>query len=203
MTPRNRSLLAIALFVPLAAILLATFACLPAPVGDPEQSKVDDTLVGAYRGMPTNADDKSSILVLLRPWDSHTYLLDFMQVDKKDDKEERQMSHFKAWLTTLGGKTFITAEEKDDLKFVLGDDGSKPVWVVMRLDKIATGIEARMVNVDSEFIKGLTKREELEAAIKAHATDQALYNDTITFKKLGKEDQAFIDDVLSKFNSHQ
>jgi hypothetical protein len=203
MTPKNRSLLAVALFVPLAAILLATVACLPAPVGDPEQSKVDETLVGAYRGVPANADDKSSILVLLRPWDAHTYLLDYMQVDMKDGKEERQLTQFKAWLTTLGGKTFITAEPKDDLKFVLGDDGSKPYWAVLRLDKTAVGLEARLVNVDSDFMKGLTKREEIEAAIKAHATDQALYADPITFKKLSKDDQAFIDDVLSKFNTHK
>jgi hypothetical protein len=203
MTARTRSFLAMGLFLPLAAVLLATFACLPVPIGDPEQSKVDESLVGAYRGMPKDAGDKAAILVFVRPWDSRTYFLEYLQVDAKDGKEDRQISHFKAWLTTMGGKTFITAEPKDDMKLVLGDDGNKPFWAVLRLDKVAAGLEARMINVDSEFIKGLTKREEIEAAIKAHVSDQALYNEPIMFKKLGKEDQPFIDEVMGKFNTHK
>jgi hypothetical protein len=202
MAPKNRTYLAIALFVPLAAILLATFACLPAPVGDPEQAKVDDALVGAYRAVPKEADNKSSVLAILRPWDGRTYLLEYYMVDKKDDKEERQVTHFKAWLTTLGGKTFICAEPKEDFKF-LGDDGDKPFWVVMRLEKTATGLDAMLVNPDSEYVKGMTKREELEGAIKAHASDQALYGETMNFKKLTKEDQPFIDEVLTRFNTHK
>ena len=74
-------------------------------------------------------------------------------------------------------------------------------WVVLRIDKTGTGLEARMVSPDSEFTKGLTKREELEAAIKAHVSDKALYADNaLICRKLGKEDQKLVEETRNKVN---
>ena len=201
MKSSTRTLLGIGLFIPLAAALLATFACLPAPVGEPGKSSIDPGLTGIYRVVPTDPADKTVGMAFLRPWDDHAYLLEYANAGPKDGKESRQMQHFKAWLTTIADKTFLTAEPLDDLRYALGDDGSKPFWIVLRLDKVANGLEVRMITPDSEFIKGLTKREELEAAIKAHVSDQALYGDTLNFKKLGKADQGQIDELLSKFDT--
>jgi hypothetical protein len=197
MPARFRTFLGIALFVPLAAILLATFACLPAPVGDPETSKIDDALTGIYRG----GDAQSTILVLIRPWDSHTYLLEYVAVEKKDDKETHGILHFKAWLTKFGDQTFLTAQPMDDLSYAVGDTGEKPYWAVFRLDKTPTGLVASMVKPDSDFVKDLTTRQQLEDAIKAHALDKGLYSEPLTFKKLDKEDKAFIEEILGKINS--
>jgi hypothetical protein len=202
MNAKRRSVLAILLFAPLAAILLATFACLPAPVGDPDKSKVDETISGIYsRQMPADPTDKTSEIAILRPWDGKTYLLQYLTGGIKDGTEQRQIQHFKAWLTTISDKTFITCEPMDNLSYALGDDGSKPFWVVLRLDKTDKGLEVRMVNPDSEFMKGLAKREDIEAAIKAHASDAGLYGDALNFKKQGKDDQALIDAMLSKFDT--
>jgi hypothetical protein len=202
MKPTHRTLLAVALFLPLAALLLATFACLPAPVGDPDKSQVDASLSGIYKGMPTDPADKSTELAILKPWDAKTYLLEYMTVDSQDNKETRQIQHYKAWLTTLSEKTFLTAQPMDDMSTLLGAESSdKPFWLVLRVDKVPAGLELRMVNPDSEFLKNVTKQEEFEAAIKAHVSDNALYGDTITFKKLGKDVQAQIEEVLAKFNT--
>ena len=201
MKPISRSILGVALFIPLAALLLATFACLPVPVGDPEQAKIDDALVGGWRRMPTDAADKGMSVVLLRPWDTHTYLLQYVDVETKEDKESRQMVPMKAWLTTIGGATFLCAQPMDDLRYIIGDDGQKPYWVVIRLDKTAAGIDIRMVQPDSTFVKGLTKREEVEAAIKAHVNDDALYGNTTSFKKLTKDDVALLETLMAKFNT--
>jgi hypothetical protein len=201
MKTNPRTLLAIALFVPLAAILLATFACLPVPIGDPEKSKVDETLSGVYQGKPTEPGDKTLSLAILRPWDAKTYLLQYFVVDASDNKDKRQFQSFKCWLTTIEGKTFLTAQPMGDLQFALGDKGDKPVWVVFRLDIVPSGLVASMVNPDSEFLKDLAKPEDFAAAIKAHVSDKGLYGDAVTFKKLGKDDQALIDDVLGKFNA--
>ena len=201
MKPSTRTWLSVALFVPLAAILLATFACLPAPVGDPEKSKVDPALTGIYRATPSDPADKTSELAFLRPWDGNTYYLQYVTTGTRDGKDVRQMQHFKAWLTTFAGKTFLTAEPLDDLQYAIPEEGHKPVWVVLRLDKVEGGLEVRLVTPDSEFIKGLTTREQLEKAIADHVTEQALYGNTIVFKKLGKNDQAVIDEALSKFDT--
>ena len=201
MKPTHRTLLALALFLPLAAILLATFACLPAPVGDPEKSKVDESLAGIYKGMPADPTDKSTALAILKPWDAKTYLLQYMVVETKDNKETHELQHFKAWLTIIEGKTFLTAQPLDDPAALIGDTPDKPFWIVLRLDKVPTGLEVRMVNPDSEFMKNLTKQPEIEAAIKAHVSDNALYGDVLTFKKLAKADQPQIEEILGKFNT--
>ena len=198
MTAKSRTFVSIALFLPLAAILLATFACLPAPVGDPETSKVDEALTGVYRG----GDAQQTILAVLRPWDAKTYLLTYMAVEKKDDKESHAEMHFKAWLTSLGGQTFLTAQPMDDLSDILHTDNpEKKYWAVFRLDKTPTGLVASMIKPDSDFVKGLDTRDQLEAAIKAHVNDKDLYGDPMTFKTLGKEDQPFIEEIMGKFNT--
>jgi hypothetical protein len=182
MKSTRRTLLSIALFVPLALVILMTFACLPVPVGNPETSKIDDTLSGFYQQVPKNADEKDLAIALLKPWDSRTYMLDYRVVGKDGD------TLFKAWLTPMADKTFITAEPIDTLKDVL-DKEKKPterVWVVFRVDKVAGGLELRMVNLGSDFLKNLKTQAEYEAAIKAHVSDNDLYVDPITFKKVDK-----------------
>lgn len=202
MTPRSRTLLGIALFLPLAAVLLATFACLPAPVGDPDASRLDDTLTGAWQGVPKSPDNKDVGLALLQPWDARTYLVRYFAIEQKDGKEDRNMALFKGWLTTLGNATFLTAQPMDGLQF--GPAGEGPVkryWVVMRIDRNAAAgtLEMRMVSPESEVLKGKETREAIEAAIKANPDDKSLYAESLTFKKLPKDEQLKLEDTLNKF----
>jgi hypothetical protein len=201
MTPSFRTKLGLALFVPLAAALMATFACLPAPVGDPETAKIDEALSGAWQGVPKTAENKDVGLVLFQPWDAHTYLLRYLAIENKEGKESRQLATYKAWLTTLGGTTFVTAQPMDDLRYgPAADPQSKRFWVVMRLDKKGDGtLDMRIVSPEAEALKGKETREALEAAIKANAEEKALYADALTFKKLGKDEQLKLEETLKKF----
>ena len=110
MKTNPRTLLAIALFVPFAAILLTFFACLPVPIGNPETSKIDEPLSGIYLLQPSKPDDKTVTLAILRPWDSKTYLLQYFTED------EKKHLTFKCWLTAIAGKTFITCQPMDDVE---------------------------------------------------------------------------------------
>jgi hypothetical protein len=195
MTSSQRTFWGIAAFVPLAIILLVTFACLPVPVGEPEKSKVDPALTGMYKAKTDSPDDTQ--VAVLRPWDDKTYLVTYLQNRKNNGKVEQQITLFKGWLTTIAEKTFMTLQPMNEPR---ADAPQKPEWVVLRFDQSPTGLDVRMVNADSEFLKGLTTREEFEAAIKAHVSDVALYGDPMEFKKLGKEDQALIDDLQTKLN---
>jgi hypothetical protein len=203
MKSAHRTCLSIALFTPLACLLLITFACLPAPVGDPEKSKIDENLAGIYQQVPQDPASKDVNLAILKPWDSRTYMLNYMVLGKQNDKETHELKHFKVWLTTIEGKTFLTAQPMDDLQFALGKDeqAAEPFWAVLRIDKVPSGLELRMLNRNSEFLKNLTKQAEIEAAIKAHVSDNDLYAEPVTFKKLDKSDRALIADVLSKFDT--
>jgi hypothetical protein len=193
-----RTLLSLVLFIPLAAILLTTFACLPVPIGDPEKSKVDPALVGIYQFQASDPADKNSTIAILKPWDDKTYILDYLTIETRNEKEDCQYQQFKCWLTTLAGKTFITCQLMDNRQFGIGDQDKKPVWPVLRIDKAPSGLELRMVNADSEFLKGRTTQEEFEASIKAHVSDNDLYGNPATFKKLGPEAAAFIEATLAK-----
>ena len=198
MKASTRTWVAVGLFVPLAVVLLATFACLPAPVGDPETSKVDEGLVGAWQTTPKDANDEV-ITAVMEPWDAKTYLLTYYSVGKKDGAEEKKMMHFKAWVTTIGGAEFVTAQPLDDMAFTRGEKPEKQFWVVMRVDKKPDSLEMRLMTPDSELLKGKETREQIEAVIKANMDKKELYGDTIPFKKLGKDDKGNLETTLEKF----
>ena len=179
-----RTLLGVVFFLPLAALLLVMFACLPAPVGDPENSKVDPALTGAWQG--TDPDGNAE-LVLLRPWDSHTYFVQYMVQSKKDGKEEDRISHYKAWLTSLGGSTFMTFEPLERFDYVAKDENEKPWWLVARIQLTPGNVAFRPINPESPLVKDLDTREKLEGAITANAAKDDLYSKEMTFQKLGKD----------------
>ncbi|HUO08120.1 MAG TPA: hypothetical protein VM008_07470 [Phycisphaerae bacterium] len=186
-SPKQRTLLGVILFVPLAALLLVMFACLPAPVGDPATSKVDPALAGAW----TATDDEGKgLLVLVRPWDTHTYYVEYMWQSKKEGKEDNGVIHLKAWLTTLGGSTFMTFEPLDRLDYVSKDEGSKAWWLVMRLDVQPDAIKVRPINQDSPLVKDLDTREKLEQAIAKNASNDELYGKELTFQKIAASGKA-------------
>ena len=198
MKPATRTFLGLGLFVPIAMLFFAMFACLPAPIGDPEKSKVDESLTGAWQSVPKNADDKDKMYALIQPWDGKTYFLQY--VDAKDP-EKPGCLNFKAWLTTIAGAKFIVCQPLYDLRFAFkptADD--KQIWPTFRIDKTAEGINIRMVKADG-LLQDKTTREQIEAVIKDHVNEDALYGDALTFKKLSDADRATIEDVLKKLGA--
>jgi len=199
MKSSRRSALALLLSIPLAALLLTTYACLPAPVGDPEQSKIDDKLVGAWQSEPDK--DGSSWVALLRPWDKRTYYLTFLNAGKKDDATGHM--HLKAWLTKIGDATFLTAEALDDLDFAFPkqkDDAAKndKTWIVGRVDLKDDTLTFRRVNEKSWIVKDLTTRDKIEAAIKAQVDNNELYAEAQVYKRIPRENAAQLDELLKK-----
>ena len=202
---RHRTVLGIVLFVPLAALLLVMFACLPAPVGDPSNSKVDPGLTGAWKG--TDPDGKA-VLALVRPWDEHTYYVEYMAQSKKDGKEENGVLHFKAWLTPLGGATFITMEPLDRLDYVEKDPNDKAWWMTGKIELTAGKVSFRMVNPDSPLIKDkdVDTREKLEALLKDNAGREDLYSPEMPLEKIAPDgkisdaDKQLIKDAQDEFH---
>ncbi|MGN6369697.1 MAG: hypothetical protein ACTHN5_15670 [Phycisphaerae bacterium] len=200
---RHRTVLGIVLFVPLAALLLLMFACLPAPVGDPASSKVDSALSGAWKA--TDPDGKT-VLALVRPWDEHTYYVEYMAQSKKDGKEENGVLHFKAWLTPLGGATFITLEPLDRLDYVSKDEDDKAWWMTAKIDLKPGTLSFRPINPDSSLVKELDTRQKLEEVIKNNVDREDLYSPEMQFQKLASDgklsdsEKQLIKDALEVFH---
>jgi hypothetical protein len=197
MTNRQRTILGVVLFVPVAAVLATMFACLPAPVGDPEKSSMDEKLSGVWLA---NAEkDQEKPIIVLRPWDEHTYYLVFLN-GKKGEAADKAM-HFKAWLTKLGNATFLTAESVDSLEFAFppgpGEE-SGTQWIVGRVEQKGDTVTFRMVNEKSWIVKDLKTREKLEAAMAAQVDNKDLYNEAQTFQRVTKDKLGTVKDVLNE-----
>ncbi len=196
MQARTRTVLAVVLFVPLAAILLMTFACLPVPVGDAETAKVDDALTGAWIANPK---DEEPVIVVVRPMDKHTYFVQSLQNVKKDGAEAVTVLNYRAWLSVQGGATFITCEALDNKSFL--DPGSKNsdlyYWVA-KVEKTADGVTLSPIKDNSDLLKDLDTQAKIEPVVAANANNPALYDDAIAFKKLDKDHLDIVGELAKK-----
>lgn len=181
-----RSWTGILLSLPILALILGMWACLPVPVGDPEKSKVDDKLLGIWVPEPSKdpakADSETS-LYFVQQWDAKTYIVDAISY-KKDWKPEDVLEKnfhltFKGWLTDLGGKRFLVLETMWLQPFLEKQIGNKEkdvkAWVVMQIDQKDGIVRARMIKAETELLKDVKTTQEAEKIIAAHVNDDALY----------------------------
>src|SRR5690348_2264038 len=89
------------------AFALCLAGCLAFPLGSAENSRVDPALQGYWLA----EDQDSASLVALYPYDGHSYVLETFDFTKTGGERKFQ-SHasYKAWLTPVKGKTFITLD---------------------------------------------------------------------------------------------
>jgi len=143
---RQKQLLPLLLALPLAAVVLFLDACLPVGVGDPETSKVDPRLAGVWREIQD--DGSEGAVVALLPFDSRAYVLRSVGVERTGDgiKLKPGESLYKAWLATVEGRTFVTAQPLY-LREAIGD-ARTPGFVVaaLTLSEDGTKIEVHGVN---------------------------------------------------------
>jgi hypothetical protein len=151
---KRRWLLPLLLSLPLAAVVLFLGGCLPVGLGDPEASKVDPNLAGVWQESKDGLRDDS--IAVLVPFDSRSYLLRFAKLDEAGKVKESQ-GFYKAWLTTVEGKTFLTAQPLY-LKEAL-DGKHTPGFVVGRIVLAAdrTKLTVRPINGDFPALAPLKK----------------------------------------------
>ena len=196
--PNFKTLLAIALFIPSAVALLVTVACLPAPVGNPDTAKLDDALTGAWQAAPEPGKTDTAV-ALLRPYDAHTWFLQYLATDKKDGKETVGILNCKAWLATFGTTTFICCESLDNADFLPGVEKDK-TYFLAKLDRQGNKLTLSPVNDSSELLKNAKTQDAIEAVLKANANNKDLYADPITFNKLDKDHLQIVNELRSKAN---
>jgi hypothetical protein len=132
----------------LALPLLGLIGCLDVPLGDPENSKVDDRLIGAWEEA-----DGGEILVATR-FDNRAYLVTVYKSDANSVRPTGEM--YKAWITPLGDQQFITLAP---LTPTVAFGGEKPTYPVAKWKLDGDTLTAR--GVDPEFAKPATTPEAL------------------------------------------
>jgi hypothetical protein len=179
---------------PLVVAILSLTACVKYPVGDPEKSKVDPKLSGAWCYQQAN----SKTLLFIRPYDSRTYFVKSLSYEEESGVvRPGEQQEFKAWLTTLGGADFFTMELLDCAAFA-GLNTEKPPYFVAKADLADGSLRLHLVNGEQQPAKAAASRSELEAAIVKNVGSDALYaGQPLVFGKL--EDKARIESVVKAF----
>ena len=144
-------ILPLLLSLPLAAVVLFLGACLPVGVGDPETSKVDPKLTGVWEALNDDGSPKGSLAVLV-PFDGRAYLLRTVEIERTADgvKAKPGDGCYKAWLTAIEGRTFVTAQPVF-LKEALGEGDKLPGLVIARVELSADGKKLKATAIDPDF----------------------------------------------------
>jgi len=178
-----------------ALVLLALVVltgCLPFPLGNPAQSKVDSKLVGFW--LNDAAEDRD--LIALYPYDEHTYLMQDQKLHQEDGKWAPQgpPTLYKVWLTEVKGRRFICVDPLFQ-KVVPQEHNFYPALLV---EPAGEGLKTRMVNADFEPLKAAKSAADELAIITKEIENPKLFDESQTnFRRLDAEkDKATIEFVV-------
>lgn len=149
----------------ISLLCLGLAGCFETGVGDPAASKVDPRLNGLWRA----GEDQEMLLV--KPWDQHTYVVSVISRQTGGDGVERFVPTecYKAWLTEIAGKTFITLDnspqrnQKVERPYVIAS-------VEVRDGKIVAQ------GLDTDFAKAAKTPAEMEKHIRDNIANPKLFN---------------------------
>ena len=191
MTPRMRSFSGAALMLVIIPIFAGLLACMPVPIGDPERSRVDPGLNGAWI---LDLDNDPAIYQFL-PWDKRSWLMMGTEIEAGDKFEgelpvletpedyaaalehlsigidgitARSVVIYKVWMAKIGGQKFMTWE----LLGPANKDGRAPpeLWFVFKVTKNdANQYELLMLDGDSDVFDDIPTPEEYDG--KDYAAD--------------------------------
>ena len=203
MTPKTRSFSGMALMLVIIPIIAGLLACMPVPIGDPERSRIDPELSGAWA---LTTDGEKDGYYLFRPYDKRTWLV--LGVEESGTVVE-PVAIYKAWLAKLGGEKFMTWELAGGIK----DDGSflADYWFVFRVEKDdADQFQLHMLDYEYDGFEGLPSpkdyegdyvrdmRRGFERIIKKNIDDEEMYGDTLVLRRLAGDELSEASDRFEK-----
>ncbi len=201
MNSRLRSLGGAALMLLLIPIFAGLLACMPVPIGDPERSRIDPDMTGIWVLIQSDESDSEPGFYVFEPYDKRTWLLtgiglvegEHVDLDEYDfssyagyeelaSNEEVHEEHvyadqlvlYKAWLTKLARKPFLTWEPIGQADSLEEDPELWFVHQVGRPDEETMVL--RMVDGEAEPFEDIDEtRRAYERALKKHVDDPVIY----------------------------
>lgn len=212
MRPSIRSASGAFLMLAIIPIFAGLLACMPVPVGNPERSRVDPGINGVW------AHSDEAELYLFQPFDKRTWLVTgiLIEIDAEleDDGSRSEIglleNHdvgdggitastvniYKAWLTKLGGETFMTWEGMGGFR----DDGSfRPeYWFVFKVESTSKDkFTLLMLDSDSAAFEDIVHpddyegddyvrdtRRKWERALRKNVKNPDIYTEPLEFERL-------------------
>jgi hypothetical protein len=209
----------------LAAILLpallGVMACFPAPVGNPERSRIDPMMTGMWL-----AEDA---IIVLDPWDKRTWVMSYFEFSVKGDSEQKNpdesdenpseeetpliellrenqleidsFSICKTWLTKIKGELFITWESKS-LTDRFPDVAPEQWWVFRVRKKDVDELSFDMFNLRYDGFDDIETRSQAEKYIRRHMNDPEFFSDGdefIDLHKIPESDYEAASEMMEEF----
>ena len=209
-------------------VLLGVMGCfeVPAPVGDPEKSRIDPALSGVWMG--TTADFEGWMFVF-EPFDKRTWLMRFVVLDEKEhdsdddeladndigeDDESENPSYIdllrdgklevkgtyliKAWRKRIGGESFITLEFRGMLS---EESAMNPyTWWVMKVNHVDDD-HFSLRFIDNEFaeIEDEMTRSQMERVVRRNLKNAELYSgdEPIIFERVPQSDYDILSEIFT------
>lgn len=157
----------------LAMGLLTLASCFTVPLGDPAQSRVDERLLGHWHNI--DMGDETQVVTVSR-WDERTYCVIFRSyLEISAQIVPGKTDIYKAWLTNVGGQTFITMQQMGSTSMGSGD---RPVYLIARLTVEENQITAQGLQPDADALKSVADSAALAQAIEANLNNESIYLDS-------------------------
>ena len=170
------------------ALAVGLVSCLPAPIGEPGQSKVDPQLVGYWLNQPK---DGKRMMALVAPFDEHAYVIHLVEYKSDDGKvSDKEHMVLKGWLTEIKGEKLLCTEVVEQLVDKDNKDRTYPTLRVRLKDDTLTSASLKP---DSAALKGMKTTAELTEAITKNLDQAEMYDEEQTWKRL---DPAKDDDLI-------
>jgi hypothetical protein len=145
----------------LAGVAMLLAGCLKAPVGDPEKSRVDGSLVGCWLSAP---DAVEQSLLCFTKYDSRTYLATYFSftTSAAGEIEPDQQWPLKAWLTEIKGTRLMCGEIIGSWWDIKPED---PRFMVAAVQVVDGRLELKIVDHEFGGLKDLTASDKIAAFI--------------------------------------
>jgi len=200
----------------LGPFLLARMACLRAPVGDPEKSRIDPALSGVWR-VEHNGRSSDSLWII-EPWDARTWIV--TTLDARDDESADEsaattprdvltllessglesIDAHKGWLATFGGVRFLVLEPKRPLHDLAGE--RPEFWLALKVKK-TTAERVELLLVIGKNVDEAKTTAKAEAILRKHARNPALYGDgseSYVLLRVPETEYGRVDELLESLN---
>ena len=180
------SILMIAVLLP----LLLLGACFPVPLGDPEKATADPRYVGAW--LWDSEDAKH--MVLIRPWDTRTYIVLLLTVDSDPDEGESAYSEIvlKGWLTEVKGNVFLSLEDVRAMARPSREEKNNKYWA-LKLNLAGDVLTATGLNPSFPPFEAVPSSAELERLVNEHWDNPQMWATPIQAQRASQAEREAFD----------
>ena len=173
--------------------LISLVGCLPFGLGDPEKSTADDKLVGVWLSEPKDGEQQ---MFIVSGFDARTMLVAQYSFKRNGDAiEASDRGNYKAWITPIGDKQFITLEAK-----TANILEKEPEFISAKYDLKGDQFIAQGLNVDTVKKANIDSAEKLTKYVTEHLQDAELLIDPVTYTKVSKDKKEEVEKILQAFH---